>query len=324
MKKCSAVFIALLLAGCASSSETTVATPPEVSSSQHTTAEDEEVAEPTSPVTIISKHQQGPLPPNVRSTTDAEIVALLEKKATFALLYNSDICGAGAHVWGELDAYDAPWPLLILNSNFEGAPDKAFSPQIENILNNTKKATPTLFLIRDGVLIDETRTLTSQGALERFVERNTTSGGPHAIDTSPGGWPPAKRRKALLYGSALFYSDWSGVNLEGLTLKRKSFEGADLRNASFKGSTLEAINFSHANLQGVDFQGASLNKVFWGACVCPDGTQSAEHGYSCEDHLIPDRHPEIATDPGPDPSTEALVRNNRMISDIEDARHSSD
>ena len=173
-------------------------------------------------------------------------------------------------------------------------------------------------------MIDQTSTLSKSDGLERFVKRNTSSSAGRIYNQKAKEWTPAKRRKILLYGSTFFYIDLSGVNLKGLILKRKSFEGSDLRNASFKNSTLEAINFSHANLQGADFQGASLNKVFWGSCICPDGTRSAENSYSCDHHLSPKRSPQVVTDSDPNPDNEPAVRNNLMLSEIEDAHHSGE
>lgn len=83
----------------------------------------------------------------------------------------------------------------------------------------------------------------------------------------------------------------NGVYINGRLERRRfryaNFANSDLRGTSFNGSIFERAVFARANLQGASFKGAALRNVLWGACICPDGTKSRDHGYTCEGHLKP-------------------------------------
>lgn len=82
-----------------------------------------------------------------------------------------------------------------------------------------------------------------------------------------------------------------GILIGGSFAKRKlkgaDFANSDLRATSFEDTTIEGAIFTRANLKGASFKGAKLSNILWGACICPDGTKSSSHGYTCEGHLKP-------------------------------------
>lgn len=88
-----------------------------------------------------------------------------------------------------------------------------------------------------------------------------------------------------------------GILINGSFAKRKfkgaNFAHSDLRATSFENTIIEGAVFTRANLKGASFKGAKLSNILWGACICPDGTKSSSHGYTCEGHLKPFKYKTI-------------------------------
>lgn len=78
-----------------------------------------------------------------------------------------------------------------------------------------------------------------------------------------------------------------GGSFKNRRLKEAIFSNSDLRATSFEDTIIEGAVFTRANLKGASFKGAKLSNILWGACICPDGTKSSAHGYTCEGHLKP-------------------------------------
>lgn len=91
----------------------------------------------------------------------------------------------------------------------------------------------------------------------------------------------ASFRFADLEGAAFF-----GGN-HGVEANSTDFTGARLVNVTFDGGSFIGSNFTDADLTGATFFNDSLGEVTWSNTTCPDGTNSDDHGGSCEGHLTP-------------------------------------
>ena len=90
-------------------------------------------------------------------------------------------------------------------------------------------------------------------------------------------------------------ADLSGAYLMNAGLTYADLSGANLRSADLSGSFLRGANLSYANLSYADLYGADLNgailtganltNILWGNTICPDGTNSDDHGYTCVNNL---------------------------------------
>jgi uncharacterized protein YjbI with pentapeptide repeats len=145
-------------------------------------------------------------------------------------------------------------------------------------------------------------TLPSDWSCVRGNER-VDSGGPFvlvgpgaALGSCPGG----------PYEADLSGADLAGLNLSGATLDFVDLSGADLADADLSGALLSAANLSGADLSGADLTDADLGprtlegeecsaqawgadltdahlaNVTWSNTICPDGTNSDDHGETCE------------------------------------------
>lgn len=64
------------------------------------------------------------------------------------------------------------------------------------------------------------------------------------------------------------------------------FSGADLTNANLSGTVLDLSDMTDANLSGaIVTDDSSLYGVTWDNTTCPDGTNSDDNGYTCEEHF---------------------------------------
>jgi hypothetical protein len=61
--------------------------------------------------------------------------------------------------------------------------------------------------------------------------------------------------------------------------------GADLAGADLSGLNLSNASFFSADLTGADLGGADVGGV-WGSTICPDGTNAANHSYTCCGHHV--------------------------------------
>ena len=86
---------------------------------------------------------------------------------------------------------------------------------------------------------------------------------------------------ATLHDADLRYADLSGADLIDAFLYNADLIGANLSNADLTNADLSYADLSDANLSGADH----LSDVFWHSTTCPDGTNSDDNGYTCENNL---------------------------------------
>jgi CSLREA domain-containing protein len=77
-----------------------------------------------------------------------------------------------------------------------------------------------------------------------------------------------------------------GAELGGADLSSDHLYRCDLRSSVLVGANLRGADLSHANLYRADLRGADLTGVTWDNTTCPDGSNSNEHGNTCEAHLM--------------------------------------
>lgn len=75
-------------------------------------------------------------------------------------------------------------------------------------------------------------------------------------------------------------SDWINVRMSGGYLAHSRLQGADLTGITFENTKLVNVDFTGATIEGY----TSTNTV-WAHCICPDGTNSSDNGYSCGGHM---------------------------------------
>ena len=80
-------------------------------------------------------------------------------------------------------------------------------------------------------------------------------------------------------------ADLRGANLGGCDLAVALLDSADLSGADLTDANLNAAVAGHANFTGADLNGADLTSVLWFDTICPDGTNSDDHGSTCCGHL---------------------------------------
>ena len=74
-------------------------------------------------------------------------------------------------------------------------------------------------------------------------------------------------------------------NLEHTNLSGAILTGANLEGAQLEGGFLPNANLTGANLRHADLRHADVSGVTWSNTICPDGTNSNNHGNSCQGHL---------------------------------------
>ena len=90
-------------------------------------------------------------------------------------------------------------------------------------------------------------------------------------------------------------ADLTGDNLSGAKLQRVDahvpvghgtlFRAVNLTNANLTCASMYGVDFTDANLTGANFHGTGVGNALWSNTTCPDGTNSDDHGNTCEGHL---------------------------------------
>jgi len=100
-----------------------------------------------------------------------------------------------------------------------------------------------------------------------------------------------------LYNQSIFQGrDLTGGLLMGAQftndpLGDTNFTQAQLAGANFMNTSLAGANFTNADLSAADFTGATgmasstVTGVTWGSTICPDATNSDDHGGTCVGHF---------------------------------------
>jgi len=80
-------------------------------------------------------------------------------------------------------------------------------------------------------------------------------------------------------------SEFVTTNCIGFPHVRVDWHGCDLTGANLSGTNLGLADLANANLSLADLTNANLSRVSWAHTTCPDGTNSDDHGNTCDGHL---------------------------------------
>ena len=88
----------------------------------------------------------------------------------------------------------------------------------------------------------------------------------------------------------LYYSNSTNDELEGLLNTANASiiqwqQTAEDNRADLSNADLTSADLTYANLRDADLTGANLTDVYWDNTMCPDGTNSDDHGYTCVNNL---------------------------------------
>jgi uncharacterized protein YjbI with pentapeptide repeats len=77
--------------------------------------------------------------------------------------------------------------------------------------------------------------------------------------------------------------DWRRKKISDLGLKviYHTLAEVDAQFADFDGVSFETNIITHSNFYGAKIENARFDRVLWVDTVCPDGSNSDEHGYTC-------------------------------------------
>ena len=90
---------------------------------------------------------------------------------------------------------------------------------------------------------------------------------------------------AYMDSANLGYAELSNANLNYANLGNANLNYANLGNANLISANLGNAYLISADLTGADLTGADLTGVNWGNTICPDGINSDDNGYTCENNL---------------------------------------
>ncbi len=91
----------------------------------------------------------------------------------------------------------------------------------------------------------------------------------------------AKLTSAVLSGTVLTNADLDDSDLTNSELTDANLEGANMERV-----TLDNTNLTGATLRSAFFRLTDISTVQWNDTVCPDGTNSNDHGNTCAGHLF--------------------------------------
>jgi uncharacterized protein YjbI with pentapeptide repeats len=85
----------------------------------------------------------------------------------------------------------------------------------------------------------------------------------------------------------MHFANLQGATLPGANLQDASLPDADLQRANLLGANLRFADLLGADLHFANLLGADLRAVQWGNTICPDGTNSNNHGDTGLGYLTP-------------------------------------
>lgn len=87
-------------------------------------------------------------------------------------------------------------------------------------------------------------------------------------------------------GSIHHSQDWRNGTPKniGKNFRHKTLSEIDLRHAVLKKADFAWTVVTHSNFQGADLEESNFKGSIWINTICPDGSNSDEHGYSCMGH----------------------------------------
>ena len=210
---------------------------------------------------------------------------------SFVLVYNSKYCSLHDGVKNLVERYDGTESVYFYGG------EMLDGYVLTDFLNTLNQYSPSVFYIKNGILVDVTSvSILREDGIKNFISRDELDLAEKVKEVKLS---PVEKRRFVVLHNVLVGLDLKGFNMKRLVLKGKQFDASDLRNVQFDGAKLlKYVNFSGSNLQGATLNKAAvIERPFWGSCVCPDGTLSREHGYTCEGHLEPLHVEGIAVDP---------------------------
>lgn len=115
---------------------------------------------------------------------------------------------------------------------------------------------------------------------EFFLSRNENSEKKRYL------WDTKDHRKYYEKMKSLSHRNLTMLNLSGVNLKGKSMTYSILSGVSLKKANLEGVDLSHSIFSNVNLSKASLKNTtvknnIWLNTICPDGTNSNKHSFSC-------------------------------------------
>ncbi len=229
----------------------------------------------------------------------------------FTAVFTAPGCGASRSYKAMLDEAKPEWQAVMPEALYALDIKKGFTPDYVASFMPYHPGFPSLVHFRKGVPVDLDAGWRTPEALQTFMNRNTD--GSITARTSTAHMSDAEVRRMVVFGAIPGQLDLSGRDLSGLQLRYHKFTGANLAGARFDGGDLYNVSFSHTDLTGASFEDVSLHGVFWGDCVCPDGTRSAESGYTCEVRSVERERPYSALRRAPPTEDQARI--------VEGARH---
>jgi uncharacterized protein YjbI with pentapeptide repeats len=83
----------------------------------------------------------------------------------------------------------------------------------------------------------------------------------------------------------VWFSDFTGSDMRYADFRDVEFDRTTLIEVDFESSIFDGVRFHHSDLTGANLTALSLVDVTWNDTICPDGTNSDNNGYTCENNL---------------------------------------
>ena len=83
----------------------------------------------------------------------------------------------------------------------------------------------------------------------------------------------------------VLFSDFTGSDMRYADFHNVEFDRTTLIEVDFESSIFDDVRFHHSDLTGANLTAVSLVDVTWYDTICPDGTNSDNNGYTCENNL---------------------------------------
>jgi hypothetical protein len=226
------------------------------------------------------KHQNKSKPSTQKIQTPSNInteqfLSKSKNEDRFIVLLTHPSCNISPRIKAKIKQDNYDWNHLYYMSGEEGQADEFF---MKDHIPFTG-IWPVLFAVEGGKTVDIVIAPNNLDVIKNFIERNIyqTKQKPRDLDNSEF----KSFRNTLTRVNYNTPVNLEGIDLSGVRLNGRSFSGFNLRNANFSNASLERISFSRADLTGARFHNTKIKNIFWGDTICPDGTLSREHDYTC-------------------------------------------
>lgn len=213
--------------------------------------------------------------PKPQTISSDDFSSKMDNKESFVLLLTHPSCRASRNIKARIAETDFDWSQVYYLSD-EGVVTTHAAVTEHHPFT---EVWPTLLAIENGKVIDIIEGPNTMDVIRWFVERHVHDRETPTRDTLPEGYQSAK--DLLVRVNYNTPTDLEGEDLSRVTLHHRSFSGFNLKGIDFSDAKLSRISFSHADLTGARFDGATLEDIFWGDTICPDGTYSRDHDYTC-------------------------------------------